>query len=483
MAIRPLTGAEYHVSAAGTPSGNGSLETPWDLAAALAHPPQVRPGDTIWLHSGVYAGDFVSRLEGTPQEPITVRAAAGACVVIDGSLRIEGAGSVYWGLEIRDSGFPRRTESAGSQPRIAGGHDAVDVLAPHTALINNVIHDNAQGVGFWSPAHDSLLYGNLVFNNGWLGPVRRHGAGLYTQNRQGVKRIEHNVFANNFSKNIQAYGTKRAGLEGFEFRENVLVNGRMLVGGFAPAERVTAAGNHSYRGNLQFFYRNRENRGLRVEGNYVVGKLVIGPWRGFTVRGNTVAGGARGRLVTLRPPGNPDPAPGRPAAWNRNAYYFADPAARMFDVDGEGVFTLEGWRARTGFDEAVEQVRRPPSAPYAAVFPNRYEAGRAHVAVYNWSGEAAVSVDLSPLGLPPRARVRVYNAQNPAESLTDRLDNGTLRLPMAHWTAATPRGVAEPLHPSTFPRFGVFLVRSAARASRPGLRAGREPEDSCVLAP
>src|SRR5262245_511716 len=60
--------AEHHVSPSGTPAGDGSAGNPWDLTTALAGPASVMPGDTIWLHGGVY-GDggpapFTSDLTG-----------------------------------------------------------------------------------------------------------------------------------------------------------------------------------------------------------------------------------------------------------------------------------------------------------------------------------------------------------------------------------------------------------------------------------
>src|SRR5687768_18287792 len=95
--------AEFHVSPAGTPAGNGSLEKPWDLASALAAPEAVKPGDTLWLHEGTYRGGFVSRLTGRQGMPIVVRGAPGR-VIIDtnprderdnGLFAIQGADTVY----------------------------------------------------------------------------------------------------------------------------------------------------------------------------------------------------------------------------------------------------------------------------------------------------------------------------------------------------------------------------------------------------
>ena len=47
----------------GTSEGNGSLENPWDLQTALYATENIKPGDTLWLHEGVYNGRFISTLE------------------------------------------------------------------------------------------------------------------------------------------------------------------------------------------------------------------------------------------------------------------------------------------------------------------------------------------------------------------------------------------------------------------------------------
>ncbi len=67
------TAGEFYVSPAGRPSGDGSMEAPWDLATALAHPKRVKPMDTIWVRGGTYRGRFVSNLKGAQDAPIVVR--------------------------------------------------------------------------------------------------------------------------------------------------------------------------------------------------------------------------------------------------------------------------------------------------------------------------------------------------------------------------------------------------------------------------
>lgn len=75
----------FFVSPQGTPQGNGSIDSPWDLQTALDHPTTLKPGDTVWIRAGTYLGPFVSHLNSTSAAPIKVRAYPGERVTIDGA--------------------------------------------------------------------------------------------------------------------------------------------------------------------------------------------------------------------------------------------------------------------------------------------------------------------------------------------------------------------------------------------------------------
>ena len=94
----------------GSPSGSGSLSSPWDLQTALDQPSSVHPGDTIWLRGGTYVGHFTSNLNGTSSSPIIVRQYAGERATLDGNdgtsnvtLVINGSYAWFWGFEVMNS--------------------------------------------------------------------------------------------------------------------------------------------------------------------------------------------------------------------------------------------------------------------------------------------------------------------------------------------------------------------------------------------
>src|SRR5205085_10031094 len=114
----------------------------------------------------VYSGAFTSNLTGTATAPITVRQYPGERATIDGApsptlgtFVVMGAWTTYMGFEIMNS-YPNRVVD------INGRGTGLDVYGPNTKFINLIVHDAQVGVGFWTPAVNSELYGNIIYNNG-----------------------------------------------------------------------------------------------------------------------------------------------------------------------------------------------------------------------------------------------------------------------------------------------------------------------------
>ncbi len=233
----------FYVSPSGSWQGDGSAENPWDLATALAQPMVVQPLDTLWLRGGTYLGSFTSELFGAPGSPVVLRQYPGERAVIDGSLEVKGRDAWYWGFEVMNSNPDRMN------PRPTG----INVFGPDTKFINLIVHDAGNGIGFWSPATNSEIYGSIIYNNGWEEPDRGHGHGIYTQNAlPSVKRIEHNAIAQNFGFSFHAY-TQGGSIQGWDIRENVSL-GSFLIGGRQPVDEADVVGNHRPGGPLRMGY-------------------------------------------------------------------------------------------------------------------------------------------------------------------------------------------------------------------------------------
>jgi hypothetical protein len=93
------------------------------------------------------------------------------------------------------------------------------------------------------------------------------------------------------------------------------------------------------------------------------------------------------------------------------------------------------------------------------VRPNRYEPGRANIAIYNWNLQSTVAVDVSGVLTPGKTYV-VKDAQNffgpPVASGT--YSGGTITIPMTGLTVATPVGNVPSRPGHTGPEFGAFVV-------------------------
>jgi cysteine-rich repeat protein len=441
LAPTPIARAtEYHVTPSGTPSGDGSLAAPWDLATALWASDVVVPGDTVWLHGGVYHGTFESRLAGTADAPVIVRQAPGERAVIEGGcsgrpiLLVDGPYAWYWGFELVNADPHRVTHDRGSFPPIPRGIAVYTREDPGDAVgakfIDLVIHDTAEGMGMWKEAENSEAYGNLIYYNGWEAPDRGHGHGIYAQNLNPTMRIVDNVVLDQFSHGIHAYGSEVAFLDNLHVEGNISFNnGRLstggsqrniLVGGESVAENPVIVDNVTYypfgtHGEDNFGYSTGASN-LVATGNYFAGDLTL--WMitnpSYVLTGNTFVG----PVYRFDPSDYPD-----------NAYLPA------MSPGGTKVF----------------------------VRPNQYEPGRANVAIFNWDQHDTVPVDLSGV-LAPGAAYQVRDAQNyfgpPVVSGT--YAGGTVDFPMNLTAVAQTVGTVPvpPVH--TTPEFGAFIVLPTA---------------------
>ncbi|HUG69838.1 MAG TPA: right-handed parallel beta-helix repeat-containing protein [Pirellulaceae bacterium] len=468
--------AEHFVAPGGSPQAAGTRAEPWDLATALAGPALVQPGDTIWLTEGIYRGGFVSRLAGHPARPIMVRAEPGSRVTIDtqprddrdnGLLMLWGADVVFRDFEVTCSHPRRATELAGSWPAdIRRG--AVDVRGDRLSLVNLVIHDQANGVAFWSDGEGGIVSGCLIYNNGWQGPDRGHGHGIYAQNARGTKRILDNVIFHQFAYGIHAYGSEKASLKGFDIEGNIVFeNGCLsrggnaagiLVGGACPAERIAIRDNVVVAGNVRLGYPwGATSEDVLVTGNYCDHGLVVRDFRRATVMRNTIV--AHSNVAQLE---SAERLLLDGLRWDENDYFVTDGRWGQFAVV-EGTkrrgMTFEQWRMEHSIDAISTFTKGEQTALRIVVRPNMHEAGRAHIAVLNPRGLAEVAVDLSEV-LTVGQAYRIVSAKNfygPA-LLSGVYESGSVRIPMNPAAAALPVGMPDAMLPVTEPHFAAFVL-------------------------
>lgn len=419
----PLPSGGYHVTTLGSAEGDGSPDNPWDLAFALAHPDNVLPGDTIWIHGGIYEGSFTSHLAGEEGSPIYVKAWPGDSVIIDGAtseddtIIFEGSYTEYHNLEITNTNQNR-----------TGGRPGTFVNGNNVKIINCHIHDTGGG-GYWSGAVDMELYGTLIYNNGYDDTDRAHGHGVYSQNLEGTKLIENNIIFSNFSFGIHIY-TEGGDIQGYDIAGNIwfqsgssasgddTLKDNCLIGGLQPASRIMLrenmgwAAGPSHRG-LRLGYSYSPNDDITMINNYLSGATFFAQaWNSITMTGNTFLG------------------------------------------DVTGVDLLD-------FPDNVH-VTQQPVENKIFIRPNRYEPGRAHIAVYNWTFVETQSIDLSSV-LNVGEAYEIRNAQNwhAGPVLSGIFDGNPIILPLTDLTPAQPVGSPEGINVDemTGIYFNVFVVR------------------------
>lgn len=425
----------FHATLTGTPEGDGTLASPWDLRTALNAPPGVGPGDTIWIHEGRYEGSFVVKQDGTDGAPVTVRAWPGDRVTLDGAsapsepvIQFYHQWMVIRDLEITNSNPDRRTD------RPTG----IYVGADHIVLANLAVHDVGVGISGGQLTGDGTqegtditLYGSLFYNNGWLGTDRGHGHHTYLTNRDSMIRMEENVFFyaygfgvhnysasdNNYVRNYELVGNVwfLNGVPGGKLTDNCMIghDGTLTASGMTLRENfgwATGLGERDVRLGW-----DTPNEDATLTDNYFVGQTIFqNQWTGIAMDGNTFIGSVEGV---------------DPASYPNNTY-----------VDAR------------------------PTQNHIVLRPNGYEPGRAHIIAYNWEGLDELAVDLSPV-VPNGTAFGIYDAQNPFAGpvVSGAYEGGTVAIPVDGLPIAMPTGDPEaiPADQRTGRDFNVFVLRAA----------------------
>lgn len=464
--LPPGTHVGYYVAPPpyGRSTGSGTTAEPWDLQTGLrgGHGNLVQPGDTVWIRGGKYVGTFNTTLSGSPSAPVIFRQYPGERATIDGSLSAKGSDLWFWGFEIMQS------NAAVSVAR---------VLAANTEngrFINLVLHDaGISGVSMIeSDGAGAELYGSIVYNNGHNDNIDH---GIYAHNAtSGTKYITDNVFFNNCARGIQIYDTgplvrsivvvgnisfDNGTISCISSLTNLLVSAPATTSGMVVRDNLLyfapgVDGTQMLFGNYDTLF----NQDITVENNFAVGGSVglqmSVPWSAATVQNNVLVGGSATDMVKL----------GGTAfgtyTWAGNVYY-RNPAAQAWDQNGTN-YDFSSWKAATGLGGSDSAASDGLAATRVFLRPNRYEAGRAFIVVFNPNDASAVSVDVSSV-LTVGAGYEIRNVQSafsPTPVLAGTYGGGTIAIPMDGVPPPNPIG-RRTFAPRTGPSFDVFLLTSS----------------------
>lgn len=493
----PSAAANWYISPLGSPAGEGSISSPWDIATGLAKTSEVQAGDTVYLRAGNYVnsaaanGQIAIRYNGKPGNPVVVRAYPGERATIDARnfafqrnilaganfiCRIDGQFCWVMDLEFTESS----TQSRNSYSRING----VYLDSPGAGLINCVVHNVDVGILPVPSASPWIVYGNIVINNGWFGTgVGTPGHGIYAQNNSTVQvaQLKDNIVVDNFGYGLHLYATAAQvigmNIEGNVCAQNGILNlgtghGRtanpdILVGADPGNQSVDAlvvrsnvcyqssAGKIAYLGYGSSTASRFGN--LTVSGNYFAGGVngagapyvEVDDWTSATVTQNTFAN-ARAAM-------NGADASFPAYTWNDNLYW--SPANQFVSVAGNPDISFAAWQLASGYDanSTCHGTAVANAGTHVFVRLNAYESNRAHIVVFDWNAAGSAVVSLGGI-LPKGATYAIYNAQDyygPAV-LSGTYNGVAVTLPTIGLSVEPP--VAWPAAPATGPTFNVFVV-------------------------
>jgi Right handed beta helix region len=441
LLARPLLATDYYAASNGSSSGNGSRDKPWDLATALSQPTSVKPGDTIWLKGGTYVGHFTSKLKGSPDKPIMVRQPAGERATLDGNdganapvtLMVNGSDTWFWGFEITNSNATRATNNP-SPP--AGRGEAVNLLGPRTRLINMTLHDTNQGVLTTSDIADTEVTGCVIYDNGYDGSDRGHGHGIYIQNSApSTKVVRDNIIFDQFGIGIHGY-TVAGRLDNLVIEGNTLFDNGLLSHVSGPTVNILVGASGAPAANADDSAKVARNATIRNNYSYFSSSggtaANLGYNKGIaapTILDNYLAGGTALALINAFPP----------ITMTGNTFYGS----------------VSGFQSPEFPNNSYLSGR--PAGVKIFVRPNKYDAGRANITIYNWDKVPAVDVDVHE-AMTPGAHYELRQAQNffGAPVLSGVYDGSPLHVPMAGSSPAAP--VGWPVAPVTGPDFQVFVL-------------------------
>jgi hypothetical protein len=426
-----FAGNKYYASPTGT--GVGTLASPFALRTALQATGTIHAGDTLYVLEGLYRHPLPGPVsasfpnDGTVAFPVTIGGVAGSPVIVRGvgNVLLDGLDSRgesivdirssyvwLWGLDIYSSDLPRVSYTiSGSFPdpkevrRGVGINVNQSFTTVGVKIINCFIHDAFVGIG--NTAESSLgaeIYGCISYNNGWngVGSDRPHGHNFYLQNYLLNERVQdNNIVWGAYENNIQAYGGDgaRFNTSNFKFRRTISFSpgdGRnLLVGGANIADNLAVDSNYTYHPG--------------TGRNFDLGWVPYGAGASGVVRDNYFVGGGM---------------------------YFQSPINITFT--GNYVYSV----FNDGFNSSAY-----PSNNYASVvpskvvvIPNRYESGRAHLAIYNGARASSVAVDLSGV-LSAGESFSIWDAQNlHGAPIASGVYSGPVDIPMAAGAVEQPIG-------------------------------------------
>ncbi|MFL0352244.1 right-handed parallel beta-helix repeat-containing protein [Xanthomarina sp. GH4-25] len=451
---------ESHSMTPGKPSGNGSMNQPWDLQTALNQSSDsVNGDDIIWLHEGVYNGRYYSKLNSTiSNKYITVSSFLNEWAVLNGNiisnqtavLTVTGSGVIYKNFEITWLGeFSRNSKDASFQKSDGVSH----LNGKDCKFLNLMIHNNpGSGFGSWKRTSNAIIENCIIYNNGFMTSRRGSGVGMYVQNESDEERlIKNNVIFNNYYKGIEVWSasthSKVAIVKNVTLDNNVIFNSGLISGSFKDnliiatddvlginiAKNITVSNNIFYHNTTLSkaiensdapsltlgFNEKSPIENITINNNIIIGRkdaLRVLSAKSLTFKNNMVYSGyARFFKPVLKHINN------KSWEFENNTYYTRN--SKPIRIQGEIDYSIQQWQAIYGLGRHSQwkyfkefDADQVPKITKINTQENTYR-----VVLFNKDLED-VMVDFSEYNLPENSNYIIKDVEN----YKHILDSGTL---------------------------------------------------------
>jgi parallel beta-helix repeat protein len=291
--VRDANGCTIYVAKDGADSKNGGLTDPYGTLLRAVR--LMRPGDTICVRAGTYAGFTAGRLRGSAEHPMVIRSFPGERVVLDGAIRgghiiglSDAAGHLtIEGFELTNSrydvnGGPQNGIKCTCDERVPGQpatcvdwggplllrnlyvhhvtYRGIQLTMSDVTLIGNRIEHtgSADGYGLWLNGYRFHVKGNTVSNSGAGSGITAHspfsdstieGNILFDTSNGGASDAAIRISSGrrNIVRNNIIYGNTIGGIALSSVREDLVYN-NTIVG--ARSVGVAATATDFVRNNI-----------------------------------------------------------------------------------------------------------------------------------------------------------------------------------------------------------------------------------------
>lgn len=458
-----------------------SADNPIKFSAILSNG-RVIPGDTIVMLPGNYVanekgtisgsdiagkGVYQFKLNGTSVDPIIFKPQQKNTVRINGGVELikpSCSNIIIEDIEIAPTPTTRSFDAIASTD------------FPITAYVNAdgckirrcFLHDGQQ-VGIYGSENFELENNIIGYNGCYTSDLNRNrNYGIYTHNATpGIIKIKNNVFLPSFGQwGIALWSAGINDVKNYQANGNVLINCGVII-----SSDDSLTDNNQFNDNIVACVDSNlkellaligiyadDARQLEMLRNYFVwsnGSVRIENFKSINFQNNVVA------LLDASPHSFGiqyiDKADSENVI-NNNSYY-AEDASKLyngfFQHNTDYIDTIAAWRTETGFDADSSYVNN--SLPADSVVIKEFGEGRWVVAVFNWTSQNNVSVDMSAY---VSSLCVVKNVLDYKNDTFEWNGIGNLTLDMVNRGYALPTAYDSPLDyaASPYPRFGCFIV-------------------------